>query len=317
YRPGNHAEAVLVALGVGVMFTFTVFLLQNGLLQEMMRNAPADMPNVFLINITNRERVGLVELLNKQPGLKGEPGVYASVRAKIVTVDGTPIEQLPLDGWKQRYRRERSVTWHDRQPPQIDVVDGAWWDPASNAAEAGVQLCLADHIAEALNVRPGSVIDWEASGLSIRSTVACVLLVEEVRFGASLDFVFNPGSLDQLPTTYFGGVRVEPEAVGALQRAAYEAYPTITVINAAEVLAIVQEVIDQVALVVRFVSFFAILAGVVILASSVAGTRFRRIREAAILKTLGATRKRVIAIFSLEFLILGGVAGLIGTLPAR
>jgi putative ABC transport system permease protein len=90
----------------------------------------------------------------------------------------------------------------------------------------------------------------------------------------------------------------------------------VTVVNVAEVLDIVQQVIDQVALVIRFLSGFAILAGGIILGASVAGTRFRRIREVVILKTLGATRRHVVRIFSIEFLTLGAVAGLLGALLA-
>src|SRR5439155_2123549 len=115
---------------------------------------------------------------------------------------------------------------------------------------------------------------------------------------------------------FYGGVRMKPADVGALERAAYRAFPTVTVINVAEALAIVQQVIDQIALVIRFLSGFAILAGAIILAASVAGTRFRRIREVVILKTLGATRRHVRRIFSIEFLTLGLVAGLMGSLLA-
>jgi putative ABC transport system permease protein len=104
--------------------------------------------------------------------------------------------------------------------------------------------------------------------------------------------------------------------VGALQRAVYAKYPTITVVNIADALAIAQQVIDQIALVIRFLSGFSILAGAIILAASVAGTRFRRVREVVILKTLGATRKHVQRIFSVEFLTLGAVAGLLGALLA-
>ena len=84
----------------------------------------------------------------------------------------------------------------------------------------------------------------------------------------------------------------------------------------ADVLQIVQGVVDRISQVVRFISMFAILAGAVILSSSVAGTRFRRMREVVILKTLGATRWRVSRIFSVEFLVLGAVAGLMGSLLA-
>jgi putative ABC transport system permease protein len=115
---------------------------------------------------------------------------------------------------------------------------------------------------------------------------------------------------------YYGGVRVKSDKIVAMQRALYEKFPTITVINMADVMDRIKEVADQIALVIRFVSLFAILAGTTILASSVAGTRFRRVREVVILKTLGATRARIARIFSAEFLILGSVAGLMGTLLA-
>jgi putative ABC transport system permease protein len=129
-------------------------------------------------------------------------------------------------------------------------------------------------------------------------------------------FIFNPAALASFPATYYGGVRMKPPAVGAMQRAVFAKYPTVTVVNVADALAIVQQVIDQIALVIRFLSAFAILAGAVILAASVAGTRFRRVREVVILKTLGGTRKHVRRIFSIEFLTLGAVAGLMGAVLA-
>ena len=101
-----------------------------------------------------------------------------------------------------------------------------------------------------------------------------------------------------------------------MQVAVYQKFPTITVVNLADVLAIVQEVVQQISVVVRFISAFAILAGAIILASSVAGTRWRRIREVVTLKTLGATRQRIASIFSVEFLILGLVAGVMGSILA-
>jgi putative ABC transport system permease protein len=110
---------------------------------------------------------------------------------------------------------------------------------------------------------------------------------------------------------------MQPDQVGGLQRAVFEKYPTVTVFNIADAVELIQQVIDQISLVIRFISAFAIFAGVIILAASVAGTRFRRIREVVILKTLGAARRRVAGIFSVEFLLVGGVAGLLGAILAN
>jgi putative ABC transport system permease protein len=137
-----------------------------------------------------------------------------------------------------------------------------------------------------------------------------------MRIGAANEFVFNPSALTGFPATFYGGVRLKNADVGAFERAAYRQFPAVTVINVVEAFAIMQQVVDQVALVIRFLSVFAILAGAVILAASVAGTRFRRVREVVILKTLGATRRHAGRIFSVEFLTLGAVSGLLGAILA-
>src|SRR6202012_3273843 len=93
------------------------------------------------------------------------------------------------------------------------------------------------------------------------------------------------------------------------ERALFAAYPTVTVINIADILTTIQGVVDQITMVIRFLAAFSILSGLIILASSVASTRFRRIREVVVLKTLGATRNRIATVFSVEFVVLGLLAG--------
>jgi putative ABC transport system permease protein len=313
-RPGNHARAALVALGIGVTFTLTVYLVQRSLVGQVLSSAPPDTPNVFLINITGREKDGILELLRAQRGLQKPPELVPAVSARLLSVDGVPVEKMPLQGPVRRYLRTRQVTWAAEKPAHIEVRSGAWWDPKTRPP-AGPFVSVDEDAAGILGVKPGSRLEWTAAG---RSFWALTAAIHRASAGlvSSIEFILNDGALEGLPAIYFGALRVRASDVPALQRAAYEKYPTVTVINAAEVLEIVQEVVDQVALVVRFVSAFAILAGAVILASSIAGTRFRRIREVVILKTLGATRRKLAGIFSVEFLVLGASAGLIGSILA-
>ena len=102
-----------------------------------------------------------------------------------------------------------------------------------------------------------------------------------------------------------------------MERALFVAYPSITVINLADVLERIESVVDQITFVVRFLAGFSIFAGLMILASSIAGTRFRRMREAVVLKTLGATRMRIVRTFSVEFSVLGLLAGSVGVIFAN
>jgi putative ABC transport system permease protein len=312
YRPGNHAQTVLVTLGTGVMFTLTVYLVQHAMIAEMMQSAPHGMANVFLLDIPAAQRQVLADILKRQKGLEGPAEIVASVAVRLVSVNGVPVEKLGLQEWGRRFLRTRSVTSVAARPRDAEVLSGAFWDDAQHPT-AEAQVCASEEAARILHLKTGMALEWTAWGRTLRTRLACIERTDSVRMAARFEFLFSQGSLDGFPAIYYGSIRVKPSAVAAVQRAVYERMPTITVINMADVLEIVQEVVNQIALVVRFVSAFTIVAGAIILASSVAGTRFRRIREVVILKVLGATRRRVAGIFSVEFLVLGAAAGLLGS----
>jgi putative ABC transport system permease protein len=309
YRPGNHAQTVLVTLGTGVMFTLTVYLVQHDVIAEMMQNAPPGMPNVFMLDIPGAQRQALTALVKRQKGVQTAPEILSSVAVRLTTVNGVPVEKLGLQEFGRRFLRTRSVTSAPVRPTETRIISGAWWE----GHPAVPQVCASEEAARVLRLKAGMALEWTAWGRTLHSNLACIQRTDSVRMTARFEFIFSPGSLDGFPAIYYGSVRVKPADVAAMQRAIYEKMPTITVINMADVLEIVQQVVDQIALVVRFVSAFTIVAGAIILASSVAGTRFGRVREVVILKTLGATRRRVAGIFSMEFLVLGAAAGLLGS----
>jgi putative ABC transport system permease protein len=312
YRPGNQAQAAVVALGVGVMFTLTVYLVQNALVSQIRGSAPAGMPNVFLLDIPGGQRQAVADLIQAQPGVKAAPDVAYAVAGRITAVDGQPVEKLALRDFARRFARTRSVTAMDAMPPDTVIVSGQWWTP--NAREP--LACANEEAARILNLKPGSVIDWNIWNHNIRTRVACIERSESVRMSSRFEFIFNAGQLEGMPAVYYGSARVRSADVAALQRTVYQRFPTVTVVNMADVMQIVEEVVERIAMVIRFISAFTILAGAVMVASSVAGTRFRRMREVVTLKTLGATRRRIAWIFSVEFLAMGSVAGLMGSLLA-
>jgi putative ABC transport system permease protein len=316
YRQGNQAQAILVALGLGVMFTLSVYLIQSSLVKEIIATAPPGMPNVFLVGVTEQQTEPLKELIAKQSGVMGPVELGPSVSARLISIDGVAIAdriaQGHVRGLGRRYTNTRSVTWENSLPDGLKVIQGAWWNKDATEPLVSVE----EDPARTLQIQVGSAIEVNVSERIIRARVVAIHEVEAFRSTPTPEFIFDRAALAGSPVVYYGGVRLQPSAVGALQRAVYAKYPTITVVNIADALAIAQQVIDQIALVIRFLSGFSILAGAIILAASVAGTRFRRVREVVILKTLGATRKHVQRIFSVEFLTLGAVAGLLGALLA-
>ncbi|HVW87258.1 MAG TPA: FtsX-like permease family protein, partial [Bryobacteraceae bacterium] len=314
YRPGNHAGAAVMALGVGVMFTITIWIVQRGLLRDIVRTAPPGMPNVYLLDITASNRQAVYDLLTKQPGLEGKPEMLGAVSLQMQSIDGAPVERERMQGFARRYSRSISVSTAPEKPRFTQVLSGEWWPAGTHPAIP--ELSVAEQAAKVLNVHVGSIITWSTPLRTFASRVVSIHKSESVRLTARIEFFFTPGALDGLPAIYYGGLRAKPQVVPGIQKAVYEHFPTVTVVNMADVLDTIQSIVDQISLVVRFISFFSILAGAVILASSVAGTRFRRIREVVILKTLGATRRRIARIFSVEFFVIGTVAGLMGGLLA-
>lgn len=309
YRPGNHAPSVLVALGIGVTFTLSVYLLQKSLLQEVASAAPPGAPNVILINITDRERDGVQKLLDGLQGLRNKAVVEPLVAVRLAAIDGRPVKDLELKGFERRYQSTRQVTWAERPPGDLLARQGVWWKPGG----AAPQVAVTEDMAATLKLKVGMKLKWSAIGREFETPLSAIFRQRAVRTGPQMDMLFNQVALEGLPVQYLGLVRLTGKQIGAFQRKVYQAYPTVTVINTADVMLLVQQVVDQVSLVVRFIAGFAILAGAVILASTVAGTRFRRVRETAVLKTLGAKRFTLAGIFSVEFLILGLVAGAMGS----
>jgi putative ABC transport system permease protein len=308
-RPGAHALAILASLGIGVMFTVTVWFLQYSVLEEVSLAAPPGSPNLFLINITDREKDGLIQLLEKEAGVLDRQPLSPSVAAQIATIDGVPLEQIPLEEGAKRFLNTQFVlTWTEEVPPATVILEGSWWPAQPKESLVSVQ----ELAAQALGIKVGSIIEWTTLEGPVKARVANIRRTDAIRVGANNQFILSPGTLDKFPAVYYGAIRVKPERIGTIQAHVFERFPTVTVINAADILEIIQGVMDRVSSAIRFVAGFAIFGGLVVLASSVAGTRYRRMREVAVLKTVGATRGALIRMFCVEFALIGCAAGFVG-----
>src|SRR5262249_22419202 len=149
-----------------------------------------------------------------------------------------------------RFLRTRSVTTIESQPPDTILLAGSWWKPG----DRDPQVCVQEEAARLLNVRPDSIIDWAIWNRTIRTRVACIERSESIRMTGRFEFLFSPGPLDGLPAVYYGSARVRPADVPALQRIVYEKFPTVTVVNVADVMQIVDDVVQRIAAVIRFIS---------------------------------------------------------------
>ena len=312
YRPGNQSAAVLATLGAGVMLILSVFLMQHAIVNRMNSDATTSAANIFLIDISQDEVQGVKELVTQQSGAAGKFESIPIVSARITAIDGAPVEQLKVKNYPKRLLSSVSVTWADSVPEGVKITQGKWWQKRDADG-----LAVVDHVARRLNLHPGSSIDFESGEKTIHTQVAAIYKAEGEHVFARSEFILPSGPLQGLPNVWYAAVHVQSKQIPFMERALFAAYPTVTVINIADILETVQGVVHQITLVIRFLAAFSILSGAIILASSVASTRFRRIREVVVLKTLGATRNRIAAVFSIEFVVLGLLAGVVGVIFAN
>jgi putative ABC transport system permease protein len=307
-RPGNQAASVLITIGLGAAFILTIYFIQNSLLSQIAKSAPADFPNVFLLGITESDKPALGEFLKASEGIEAQ-SLIPAVPSRLLRVDGKTADQLALTPQDRRYFQvEFSLTWSESLPPDTRIVEGFWWQPPYRSR----MISVGENAAQRLKISVGSVLDFDAGGTAVRGKVVNLRDTEFARPGTSNQFIFSPGSLDGLSSSYIGNVRMPPSRVAAFQSKLYQRFPAVTSIDVGQVLIRIQDLLDKISAIIRFIALFAIMSGIIMLAASVVSTRYQRIREAALLKTLGATRSQIARIQAAEFLILGSAAGLIG-----
>jgi len=308
YRPGNPSAALLAALGLGVMQIMTVYLVQQAVVQELHVTSASDLPNVFLVDVAATEIDGVRAVLKAQTAIKSPAEFLPVVSSRIVAVDDVPAAQLKLRNFPRRMLQTISLSWSPALPPGTKILQGTWWSPTETVSEVAVS----EHTFQRLNLHLGSKITFAAQDTQFNATVVAVTKSDGQHAFSRAEFELPQAALANLPVVWYGGVHIDPNQVSRVQRALYNAFPTVTVINVAAALETIRSVVLQITYVIQFLAAFSIFAGIVILASSIAGTRYRRIREVVVLKTLGATRARIATIFSIEFAVLGLIAGLIG-----
>jgi putative ABC transport system permease protein len=304
YRPGNPSAALLAALGLGVMQVATA----------------ENLPNIFLIDMTTDEVTGIRMLLAHQVTVKGTPEIVPVVSSRLMAINGIPMAELHLPHMG-RAAQSLNLTWPPETagpPPGDKVVSGKWWT-AAQYANAGNDPVVAIERGRAgrLNVKPGDTVTFAAQDDEFTATVAALYEADSRHAFSRAEFIFPEPVLAGLPVVWYGGVHCSPGATAELRRILYEHFPTVTVIDVAATLETIRQVLLQITYVIQFLAAFSIFAGIVILASAIAGTKYRRIREVVVLKTLGATRPRIAAIFSIEFAVLGLIAGAVGLVFAN
>jgi putative ABC transport system permease protein len=316
-RPGNQTRVILLAVGLGAFFIVGVRSMQASLLDELALGARADSPDMFLMDIQRDQRAGLEAFLTEQGSGASEFKLIPVLRARITGVAGRDISLDTFEDVRERgsLAREYTITYRSHLEPNETVIAGQFWDGPADEPEVSME----EGIRERFQINIGDTIRFDILGRIVNARVTSIREVDwrDSRAGGFM-FVFRPGPLDNAPQMMIAPLQGPQEAAARarFQHELVRRFPNVSLIDLREVLQTVRDVMNKVTLAISVVGGLVLFSGALILIGAVAMTKFQRVYEAAVFKTLGANTRTIGKMLLFEYGVLGLLAGTVGSLGA-
>ena len=316
YRPANQTVVVMLSLGFGAFLLSTLYLVQSNLLRDFRFGSTGPRPNLVLFDIQPDQRAVIEDML--AAGSHEHQPTVPIIPMRILSVKGRPVSRILADSvpvgedgqqlGRWAFRREYRSTYRDTVVGSEKVLVGDWWQPGSFSSGA-IPISVEVEVAGELGISIGDTLVWDVQGLPVTTRVVNLREVNWARMEPNFFVVFPDGPLNAAPQMFVVLSRIpDPAARGTVQRQVVERFPNVTSLDLTQIQASIENLIDKVVLVIRFMALFSLATGAIVLVGAVATSRFQRIREGVLLKTLGATRKQILQILLIEYFFLGALA---------
>jgi putative ABC transport system permease protein len=318
-RPGNQTRVILLAVGLGTFFILGVRTLQANLLKDFEVQVGEDAPDMFLIDIQADQKDSLAAFIDDQNGNQPAPNVIPILRARITAVRGREVNLETYEQVRGRgsLSREYTITYRPQLNSNEELLQGKWWDATPSTGEA--EVSIEESLQQRFRINIGDDMQFDVLGRTIPARVTSIRKVNwrDYRSGGFM-IVFRPGPFENAPHAYIASVNAPRDAAARarMQAALVARYPNVSVIDLREVLDTIHSIVDGVTLGITIVGGLVLFSGMLILIGAVSMTKFQRVYEAAILKTLGASSRLIVAMLLLEYGVLGAIAGTVGALGA-
>lgn len=324
YRPQNRTVLLMGSLGLGTFLILTLYLVHQNLVRELFPPERHQQGNAVLFDIQSDQKEELEELLEAEqfPVLQQAP----IVTMRLHSIKGRTVEEIKRDreasGRRGRpnwvLNREYRSTYRDNLVQTEKLVAGEWIGRVNESdADQPVPVSLEDGIAERLGVGLGDEIVFDVQGVQVATRVASLREVDWRRLHPNFFVVFPVGVLEEAPAFHVLLTRVDSADESArLQQAVVKNFPNVSAIDLTVVLQTVDAILSKISYVVRFVAMFTVGTGLIVLAASVLTGRYQRIQESILLRTLGASRRQIMQMLAIEYLMLGFFASMTGIILA-
>tara|TARA_R100001126_G_C4877884_1_gene177224 strand:- start:33 stop:2285 length:2253 start_codon:yes stop_codon:yes gene_type:complete len=312
HRPGASTVPIALSLGLGLTLLVTISGIEGNLDHEISENLPDSAPAFFFLDIRPDQMDQFkTQLLEKDnvSDIEQTP----MLRGRVVAIDGVDANDVGPGDDRWFLRGDRGLTFAASPPPETQIVRGEWW-PADYDDGAKPLVSISRDIGEAFALEPGDTLTVNVLGRDITAEIANWREIEWQSLRMNFAMVFSPGLIDKAPYSLIATAHMPRDMEEPVDRMIGMDFPNVSAIRVREALEAANAILAGIGTALNATSSIAIVAGVLVLAGAVAAGRRKRIYDAVVLKTLGATRGNILYAYALEYGILGLATGVIAAL---
>ena len=316
YRPNNQTVVLILAIGIGTFLISTLYFTKDFLLAKTTFEASAESPNLILFDVQTEQRNDVENTITP----KGLPVIdnIPIVTMRMERIKDRDVNDIRLDTTtrvnKWILNHEFRTTYRDSMIGSEKLLEGEWLPSVPPNTEV-IPISLADNVANDALVKLGDTLLFNVQGKMMTTVVGNIRQVDWARMQLNFSIVFPNGVLEKAPQFHVVTTNAPDKASSAnLQRELVKKFPNISIIDLRQVVTLVENILDKISWVITFMAFFSILTGIIVLIGSVRNSKYQRIRESVLLRTLGAQSKQILKINALEYLFLGVLGSGVGVL---
>ena len=317
FRPNNQTIVLIVAIGLGTFLISTLYFTKDLLISKTELSESSDNGNIIILDVQPQQMDAVAENITGSglPLLNNIP----MVTMRMQSINGKSVNELRQDttrqvrGWILNH--EFRTTYRDALTDSEELQEGTWI-PRLKQGEP-VVISISDNLAADAKLKVGDPVVFNVQGVLMPTTVGSIRKVDWAQMQINFTIVFPDGVLEQAPQFNVFTTNVPDEVSSAtLQRDLVSKFPNVTIIDLRQVFTLVEEILDQVSWVINFMAFFSILTGIIVLIGSVRTSKYQRIKESVLLRTLGAKNSQILQISAFEYVFLGLLGSLVGIILA-
>lgn len=317
YRPNNQTIILLVSIGLNTAFICTLFIIPGILVKQVALSSGANQANMILFDIQTSQEKPVAELARSKnlPVLQQVPVITVRLEKVKNKTAAEVRKDTTLNIPPHIFSNEYRVTFRDSLTPTERIVDGGWIGKTVNIND--VPVSVEAQFAKHNNLKVGDALVFNVQGTPISTHIASTRMINWSKMQTNFLFVFPKGVLEDAPQFHVLLTRVpSKQASATFQQAVIRQFPNVSIIDLGLVLSVLDQLLDKLGDIIKFMAAFSIITGVIVLIASVRISKYQRIQESVLLRTMGASRRQILAITAIEYLFLGVIAAATGILIA-